>query len=104
MAGYATLVNRGDAELAIVGAVSDAFGRVEVHEMRSDAGVMRMRPVPRLALPAGAAVALQPGGLHLMLMRPARALAAGDRVELGFELSDGSVVPVAFEVRAQAPD
>ena len=41
----------------------------EVHEMKMDGDVMRMRPLTKgLELPAGKAVQLQPGGYHLMLM------------------------------------
>ena len=43
-------------------------GVVEVHEMAMDGGVMKMRAVPSLALPAGKAVELKPGGYHVRLV------------------------------------
>jgi len=52
----------------LVGASSSAAGVVEVHEMKMDGGVMKMRPVPALDLPAGQTVELKPGGYHVMLM------------------------------------
>jgi copper(I)-binding protein len=53
----------------LLGASSPAAGVVQVHEMKMDAGVMSMRAVEGgLALPAGQAVELKPGGYHVMLM------------------------------------
>jgi copper(I)-binding protein len=43
-------------------------GVAEVHEMKMDNGVMSMRAVPALDLPANQAVELKPGSYHLMLM------------------------------------
>ena len=53
----------------LVRAESPAAGVAEVHEMKMDGDVMRMRALPNgLALPAGKTVALTPGGYHVMLM------------------------------------
>ena len=60
---------RSDADARLVGVSSPAVPRVEVHEMKMDGDVMRMRALPNgLALPAGKTVALTPGGYHVMLM------------------------------------
>jgi copper(I)-binding protein len=100
MAGFAVIRNGCDAPVRIVSASSPAFGAVELHETRKVDGVSRMRHLPELAVPAHGQVALQPGGLHLMLMRPAARLAQGQRVEIELGLSDGRRVRGAFEVRA----
>lgn len=52
----------------LVAVSSPVAGVAEVHEMKMDAGVMKMRAIPGLDLPAGQAVELKPGGYHLMLM------------------------------------
>ena len=53
----------------LVGVSSPVAGVAEVHEMKMDGDVMRMRALPNgLALPAGKTVALTPGGYHVMLM------------------------------------
>ncbi len=54
--------------LQLVGVKSPAAGVAEVHEMKMDGDVMRMRPIPGLELPAGKTVELKPGGYHVMLM------------------------------------
>lgn len=99
LAGYAELANGGDAPLRVVGASSADFRAVELHEMRMVEGVMRMRALESLEVPAHGSVRLEPGGNHLMLLDPARPLAAGARVGIRFEVEGGAPVLVEFEVR-----
>lgn len=99
LAGYAELANGGDAPLRVVGASSGDFRAVELHEMRMDQGVMRMRALPSVEVPAHGSVRFEPGGDHLMLLDPARPLAAGDRVGIRFEVEGAAPVLVEFEVR-----
>jgi copper(I)-binding protein len=64
---FMTLTAHGDAKL--VGASTVAAGVVQVHEMKLDAGVMKMSELKGgLDLPAGKSVELKPGGYHVMLM------------------------------------
>jgi copper(I)-binding protein len=87
----------------LVGVESSAAGIAEVHEMRMEQNVMRMRAVPKLDLPAGRTVTLKPGGYHVMLMDLRKPLKKGDSVllKLAIENKDKSVatVEVAAEVR-----
>ena len=75
----------------LVSATSPVAGVVEIHEMAMVGDVMKMRQVPALDLPAGQAVALKPGGYHLMLIGLKQALKAGDTVpvSLVIERQDG---------------
>ncbi len=64
---FMTLTSKTDTKL--VGVSTSVAGVAEVHEMKMDNNVMQMRALPDgLPLPAGKAVALQPGGFHVMLM------------------------------------
>ena len=57
------------AASTLVSVSTPVAGVAEVHEMKMDGDVMRMRPLTKgLELPAGKAVQLKPGGYHLMLM------------------------------------
>ncbi len=56
------------SDLRLVGASSAVAGVTEVHEMTMNGDVMQMRAVAGVDLPAGKAVALQPGGFHIMLL------------------------------------
>ena len=91
----------------LVGASSPLAGVAEVHEMRMDGDVMRMRAVPVLDLPAGKTVQLKPGGYHLMLMELKQALPKGSTVPLTLTLRDAkgqeSKVELKLPVAATAP-
>ncbi|MFY9182851.1 MAG: copper chaperone PCu(A)C [Limnohabitans sp.] len=84
---FMQLLSAQDAQL--ISAQSPVAGVVEVHEMRMDGGVMKMRAVPKLALPAGKAVDLKPGSYHVMLM------------DLKGQVKDGDTVPVTLVVEGQ---
>jgi hypothetical protein len=65
----------------LVSATSPLAGAVEIHEMKMDGNVMQMRALPGgLDLPAGKAVALKPGGYHVMLLGLTQQLKPGDSV------------------------
>lgn len=100
MAGFARIENACVDAVAITGARSDAFGSVELHETTVVDGVSRMRAVDELPVAAGGHAVLEPGGLHLMLMRPVAPLAAGDVARVEFTLADGRSVGADFQVRA----
>ena len=61
----------------LVRAESPVAGVVEVHEMKMEGDIMKMRALPGLDLPAGQAVELKPGGYHVMLMDLKAPLAKG---------------------------
>src|SRR5438034_4565692 len=67
--GYLTIENKGAAPDRLLGGSGDIAGRVEVHEMAMNNGVMTMRPVDKgLTIAPGKTVKLAPGGYHLMIM------------------------------------
>ena len=99
LGGFGILVNPCQANAAVTGASSPDFEEVQVHETRHEGGMMRMRQVESLPVPAGGSATLEPGGLHLMLMRPLRSFEAGDEVEVTFDLADGGTATATLEVR-----
>ncbi|MBI2771733.1 MAG: copper chaperone PCu(A)C [Burkholderiales bacterium] len=104
--GYMKLTARKAVRL--VGISSPVAGVAEVHEMKMEGDVMKMRPLAgALELPAGKAVELRPGGLHLMLMDLKQPLAAGSSVALTLTLRDekgaDSQLEVKVPVAAAAP-
>jgi hypothetical protein len=60
---------------------------------------MRMRPVGKLALPAGGTLTMTPGGLHIMLIHLKRALHSGDRVPLTLTFASGGTLRFEVPVR-----
>ena len=84
----------------LVAAASSAAGIVEIHEMKMEAGVMKMNAVDRLPLPAGKPVELKPGGYHVMLMDLTRPLKEGDTIPITLTVVDGAGKSQQVEVRA----
>lgn len=103
LAGYARVRNGCDRAYTITGAKSPDFVMVMVHETRIEGGVSRMRKAARSPLPAKGELLFAPGGRHLMLMHPRRALPAGTVVRLELLLADGGSIPAEFTVRRAAP-
>jgi periplasmic copper chaperone A len=76
----------------LVGVSTPAAGVAEIHEMKMDGGVMKMRAVPTLDLPANQGVELKPGGYHLMLMDLKAPLAKDASVALTLTFRDAKGV------------
>ena len=75
-------------DLRLIGARSNIAQHTEVHEMAMQGQMMRMREVAAVPLPRGQAVALAPGGYHVMLIGLKRPLAAGEQVTLTLVFED----------------
>jgi copper(I)-binding protein len=88
--------------LRLVDARSPLAGNVEVHEMAMEGGVMKMRALPVLELPAGRAVELKPGAYHVMLFDLKRQIKAGDKVPLTLVVVGKDGKRRSVEVTAQA--
>jgi copper(I)-binding protein len=83
-AAYAQLANRSAQALVVDGAFGADFAAAELHRTVVENGMFRMNQ-DVLPIAPGARAALEPGGWHLMLMRPARPLKAGDTVPLALK-------------------
>jgi len=82
----------------LVGASSPVAGVTEVHEMKMEGDVMKMRALPVLELPAGKAVTLAPGGYHVMLLDLKAPLARGTNVPLTLVFRDAKGVESRLDV------
>ena len=89
--------------LRLVGAQTSAAAAAEIHEMKMDGDVMRMRQIEGLDLPQGVPVQLKPGGYHLMLQQLQAPLHAGTQVPLTlvFEDAAGKVSRLHLQVPVQ---
>jgi periplasmic copper chaperone A len=85
-AAYMTLVSAQDSTLVKVEA--DIAGTVEIHSMSMENGVMKMRMLEELPLPAGKAEKLAPGGFHLMLFDLKKPLTAGESANFTLSFKD----------------
>jgi periplasmic copper chaperone A len=99
MAGFMTLHNPGDQDVVLVDATSPQFERIEIHTMAMDEGVMRMRRLPQLVIPAGETISLRSGGLHLMMIQPASHYQPGDELAISLIAEDGTRAELIAIVR-----
>ncbi len=99
MAGFMEIHNPGSEPVSIVDARADGFGHVELHNTTMEDGVMRMRRINALTIEPGQTLTLEPGGLHVMLIKPERSFRDGDQVEIVLIDSEGREYPVASAVR-----
>lgn len=94
---YVTLTSPSDDR--VVSATSPVAAKAELHEMSMDGGVMRMRELPNgLALPAHQAVALAPGGIHLMLVGLKQPLAVGQTIAVQLRFLHGPPLDLNVQV------
>jgi copper(I)-binding protein len=78
--GYLTIENSGTEADRLVSVASPAAGQTMIHEMSTKDGTMTMRPVDGIEIPAGATVALAPGGFHIMFMELKEPFVEGGKV------------------------
>ena len=99
-AAYLTITSVPGGKL--VDASSPAAASVEVHEMKMDGDLMKMRSVAALPLPAGKPVEMKPNGLHMMLMGLKAPLKAGDVVPIRLVVEDAKGTRQTVDVKATA--
>lgn len=89
-AGYMKLKNTGQRAIKLVSATVPLAKVTELHTHINDNGILRMRQVNAIAIPANGEVAFQPSGYHLMLIDLVRPLQEGERVAMTLSFDDGS--------------
>ena len=96
---FAQITSAGGGTL--LSASSPVAGVVEIHEMTMEGSMMKMRALPKgLALPAGKAVDLKPGGYHVMLIDLKQELKAGDTVPVTFVVESKDGKKETIEIKA----
>jgi copper(I)-binding protein len=94
-AGYLSLTNTSDDPITITAVSSPQFAAVEMHETIIEDGVSRMVELAELAVPPSSTVNFEPGGKHLMLMRP-----TGELQQVTLDFHAGDTVVLTIEVTA----
>ncbi|MEA3405708.1 MAG: copper chaperone PCu(A)C [Pseudomonadota bacterium] len=99
-ASFMKLTNNSNADINIVEADSTVSKVVELHTHTNDNGVMRMRKIPQITVPANGMTMLKPGGLHIMLIGPHQPLKMGQTVKVTLKFEDGSSKEVSMPVKS----
>lgn len=97
--GYMKITNTGTAPDRLVGGSTDISRSFEVHEMKMDGGVMKMRPVAGgLEIKPGQTVTLDPSGYHVMFVGLKDQLKQGDHFKATLQFAQAGKVDVDFTV------
>lgn len=98
-AAYMMIHSGEAADDRLVSAATDVAQRVELHNHMNVDGVMQMREVEGIDVPAGGMAALKPGGFHVMLMGLKAPLKEGESfpLTLTFEKAGSTTVEVKVE-------
>ena len=99
--GFLTITNKGTTADRLIAARSTVSDKVEVHEMKMDGNVIRMRELEKgLEIPAGATVMLKPGGFHIMFMGLKAPFAKDAKVPVTLVFEKAGSIDVVFDVEA----
>jgi hypothetical protein len=99
--GYLSIKNTGTEPDRLMSASSPAAETVQVHEMKMEGNVMRMRPIEGpLEIKPGETVTLAPGGMHMMMMGLKGPFKQGERVPLTLVFEKAGKIDVEMVVMA----
>lgn len=97
--GFLTITNKGTTPDRLIAARSTASDKVEIHEMKMDGNIMRMRELEKgLEIPPGATVVLKPGSYHLMFMELKSPFVKGDKIPVTLAFEKAGSVDVGLQV------
>jgi len=99
-AAYLVINNDGREPDRLIRAETDFAHSTELHISENVDGVMTMRPVEAVDIPAGGTVELKPGGLHIMLVGLTQDLNPGDKLPITLIFDKAGKITIDAEVRA----
>lgn len=98
--GAAYLTLQAAAPNRLTGISTPVAKKAELHQMKMEGSVMKMRPVAGIDLPAGETVTLKPGGVHIMLIGLNQRLQPGQSIPLTLHFAKGGDEQVTVPVEA----
>jgi len=97
--GFMTITNTGTEADRLIGGTLPQAGRFEVHEMKMEGGVARMRPVTGgLEIKPGQKVELKPGGLHVMFTDLRQPLKQGEKIKGQLRFEKAGSIDIEYTV------
>ena len=97
-AAYFDVTSGLDSDALIVGVYADRAETAELHTHIMENGMMAMRRVDNVTVPAHSTVQFKPMSNHIMLFEVDPALAEGDIVQMHLDVfSDGNTERLSFE-------
>jgi len=99
LAGYGELKNNSDREVSIASISSPSFKRIEIHITTFSNGMMKMTKLNQVTLKSGDSLLFEPGGKHLMLIKPQESIVDGVLIPISIQLKSGEIFDFQLNVR-----
>ena len=98
-AAFLQIENKSDKARSLINATSPVSKVVELHSHVHENGMMKMRRVDSIEVPAQSKTILKPGGLHIMLIDLHDTLKIDQKVAITLEFKDGTKQTIEAPVR-----
>lgn len=98
-AAFMVIHNSNKKEVNLIAASSNIAERVELHTHLMEDGVMKMRQVKQISIPAGSQRELQPGGYHIMFLGLKQPLKEDERVPLRLYFDNGEEITLDTPIK-----
>ena len=101
--GYLTIQNSNDKADRLVAVTADFAAQSEIHEMKMDGDIMKMRQMEDgLKIAGGSAVTLKPSGTHLMFMKLNQQIVTGERYNITLIFERAGTIDMTLQARKSA--
>ena len=98
-AGYFIFANKDNKEIVLVGAKSNFFKHIEIHQSMKDGDVMKMVKKNSVSIPPNSKLEFKPMGYHLMLMQPIDKISENQSIEITLSFANGESMDAQFVVK-----
>ena len=96
-AAYFTITNPSSKDVQLTEITTSASEKSTLHEMVMEDGMMHMRKMTKVTIPAGESVSFTPGGMHLMLVGLKEKLETDKALNFQFIFAGGKIVNVSMK-------
>ena len=96
---YFTLENNGSEVDTLYAVETDIAEMVQIHETYTDGDMMGMREIGEIIVGPGSSVKLEPGGMHIMVMRLKKDIKIGDEIDFILHFKNASDISITAEAK-----
>jgi len=104
-AGYMIITNNGAVDDCLVEVKANWVAKADIHETRENEGILSMMPLSDgIVIPANSSISLEPGAVHVMLMKTVKQIMPGDRLPVTLVFKYAGKLKVNFVVQSLTDD
>ena len=97
---YFTLENNGSKADTLYAVETDIAKMVQIHETYSNGDVMGMREIGKIIIEPGSSAKLEPGGMHIMVMRLKKDIKNGDEIEFKLHFRNAGIIKITAKAKS----